>query len=104
MGEYIKVAKVGDIPSGEMLGIDVGERRIVVANVEGEFYAFDTECTHQGGPLDEGFLEGNNVQCPWHFGEFNVKSGEVESPPPGEPIAVYKVRVQGEDLEVEQPS
>lgn len=104
MGEYVKVARAGDVPPGEMIGVDVGEGRIVIANVGGEFYAFDAECTHQGGPLDEGFLEGNNVQCPWHFGEFNIKTGEVESLPPSMPIAVYKVRVRGEDLEVEQPS
>ena len=104
MAEYRKVAKVSDVPTGEMIGVEIGENRIAIANVEGQFYAFDAECTHAAGWLDLGFLEGHNVQCPVHFGEFDVKTGEAVELPASLPVGTYPVRVQGEDLEIAYPS
>jgi len=103
MGEYRKVARVRDIPAGEMIGVDVGDTKIAIANVDGQFYAFEAECTHAAGYLFEGFLEGYRVQCPVHMAEFDVRTGEVREPPASMPIHTYKVRVQGEDLEIEYP-
>ncbi len=73
---------------------------IVIANLEGEFVAFQNECTHRGGPLGEGLLENGVVECPFHAGQFNVRTGAVVSPPPTEPIKTYPVRVEGDDIKV----
>ena len=104
MSEFVKVAKVSDVPSGEVVGVDVGERRVAIANVDGQFYGIDAECTHQGGPLDEGFLEGKLLTCPWHAGDWDVETGEAQGPPVSGTLPTYGVRVAGDDLEVETPS
>ena len=62
--------------------------------------AYNT-CTHRGGPLSEGELEGDEVTCPWHGAKFKVSSGEVLSPPAPQGVGSYKVRVNGPDIELE---
>ena len=55
-------------------------------------------CTHLGGPLDEGTLEGYDVECPWHGSKFDVRSGDVTNPPAQEPVASYEVKIEGSDI------
>ncbi len=100
MAEFVRVAGVGDVPPGQMVTVEVGGAEIVIANLDGEFVAFQNECTHRGGPLGEGLLENGVVECPFHAGQFNVRTGAVVSPPPTEPIKTYPVRVEGEDIKV----
>ncbi|MEE9285249.1 MAG: non-heme iron oxygenase ferredoxin subunit [Dehalococcoidia bacterium] len=103
MAEFIKVAKVSDVPEGEVIGVEVGDTRVAIANVSGQLYAFGAECTHMGGPLDEGFLEEGLLQCPWHAGTFDVAKGEAVDAPASGAIPTFSVRVQGDDIEVEEP-
>lgn len=103
MPEFRKVARVGDVPKGHMIDIEADGTVIALANVDGQFYAFSSECTHASGWLHEGFLEGCVVECPLHFAAFDVRTGEVTAPPAGQPVQTYRVRVQGEDLEIEYP-
>ncbi len=98
MAEEVRVASVGEIPPGEMKLVALGGEEVVVANLGGQFVAFASRCTHRGGPLAEGELQGEVVVCPWHAGQFNVRTGEVVAPPPSQPIATYQVRVQGDDV------
>ena len=100
MTDFERVASVGDIPVGEMLIVQVGGDDVVLANVEGEIYAFGGECTHRSGPLGEGVLEGDTVECPFHQGRFNVKTGEVVEEPPTEPVQTFQVQVEGDDIKV----
>ncbi|KKM25724.1 hypothetical protein LCGC14_1592050, partial [marine sediment metagenome] len=72
----------------------------VLASVDGQFYAFGGECTHRGGPLGEGVLEDDTVECPWHHGRFNVKTGEVVDAPPRSPVPTYRVQIEGDDIKV----
>lgn len=101
MAEFIRVAAVGDIPEGSAKQVEVGGRKIAVFNVEGTFYAIDNTCTHDGGPLADGTLEGHEVTCPWHGALFDVRTGEVLGPPAGKDVASYPVRVQDAHVEVE---
>lgn len=103
MGEFVKVASVSEISPGEMTIVELDGQEIAIANVDGEFFAFQNECTHRGGPLGEGLLMGEVVECPFHAGQFNVKTGEVVSAPPSEPISTYAVQVEGDDVKVEKP-
>jgi nitrite reductase/ring-hydroxylating ferredoxin subunit len=101
MPDFVRVASASEIPPGEMKIVQAGGREIVVANVDGQFFAFANECTHRQGPLGEGMLlEGGVVECPFHGGQFDVRTGEVVASPPEEPIATYPVQVDGDDINV----
>lgn len=98
---FQKVASASDIPAGEMQIVEVGGREIVIANLGTKFVAFQNECTHREGPLGEGILEGNVVECPFHAGQFNVETGEVVAAPPDEPIATFPVQVDGDEISID---
>ncbi|MDO8611576.1 MAG: non-heme iron oxygenase ferredoxin subunit [Dehalococcoidia bacterium] len=100
MAEFVRVAGRGDVPAGEMLIVEIEGEEIVLANVDGQIYAFGNGCTHRGGPLGEGLLEGDEVECPFHQGRFNVKTGEAVQEPPTEPIPTYQVQLDGDDIKV----
>lgn len=67
---------MSELNPGEGKAVQVGEREIAVFNIEGDFYAIQNECTHEGGPLGQGMVFGCTVSCPWHFAEFDVTTGE----------------------------
>lgn len=77
MPDFKKIATIADIPVGEAKAYVVGDREIAVFNVAGAFYAIENSCPHQGGPLAEGFIDGNVVTCPWHAWCFDVTSGAM---------------------------
>src|SRR5690349_13677177 len=95
MAELTKVAETGEIPVGRMKQIMLAGEPVVIANVGGSFYAFGGSCTHDQGPLADGDLDGPIVTCPWHFSQFDVRSGEVVEPPAEEPVRSYPVQVEG---------
>lgn len=82
MAEFVKVASVSDIPEGEMEIVEVDAEEVAVAKL----YAFQNACTHREGPLGQGILEGEVVECPLHAGQFNVRTGEALQEPPEEPV------------------
>lgn len=100
---FVKVAETDEVPSGRMKLVDVGAERIALANASGRFYAFSDECTHDGGPLSDGELEGEIVTCPWHFSRFNIATGEIVDSPAEEAITVYEVKVEGTAVYVGGP-
>jgi len=100
MPEFVRVASVDEVPPGELKIVEVDGEDVVLANVDGEIYAIHGECTHRGGPLGEGILMGDVVECPWHGGQFSVKTGEVVAPPPTEPKATYQVQIEGNDVKI----
>jgi nitrite reductase/ring-hydroxylating ferredoxin subunit len=101
MPDFVRAASKSEIPPGEMAVVEVNGKEVAIANLDGEFVCFDNSCTHRGGPLGEGLiLEGGMVECPFHAGQFNMRTGEVVAAPPDEPIATYAVRVDGDDISV----
>ena len=101
MADFVKVAKAGEVTPGQGKMVEVGGKKIALFNVEGAFYAIDDTCTHRGGPLSEGVLNGKEVTCPWHGAVFNVTTGEVLGPPAPEGVARYTSWIEGDDIEVE---
>lgn len=87
-----------DFPVGSLRKVVSGGEDVVVANVGGKLYAMTNMCTHRGGPLDEGELEGSKVICPWHGGQFDVTTGRVVGPPPMSDEVPFDVRVEGSDV------
>jgi ferredoxin-NADP reductase/nitrite reductase/ring-hydroxylating ferredoxin subunit len=74
---FVKVASKNDLKEGGLLRVEPEGKPIVLSLVEGKIYAMDATCTHQGGPLNEGTLEGHDLTCPWHNAVFDVRSGRV---------------------------
>ncbi len=98
MNEFVKVASTSDLSDGKMIAVEVGDARILIANVGGSYYALDEVCTHAGGPLAKGSIEGNEVECPWHGSRFDLTTGEVTSPPATKSLTRYAVRIEGRDI------
>ncbi len=104
MAEFRTVARGSDMAPGEMKLVDVDGEEVVIANVDGEYFAFNNTCTHEGGPLVEGELAGDIVTCPWHFTPFNVKTGEAqEGGVTDDPVPTYEVRLEGDDIQIRKP-
>ena len=98
MEGFVKVAVTTDLPLGEIMLVEVNDERVVLANMDGQYYAVADECTHAGCPLSDGELDGAVLKCPCHGGEFDVRTGAVVSPPADEPLAQYAVRIDGNDI------
>jgi 3-phenylpropionate/trans-cinnamate dioxygenase ferredoxin subunit len=103
MPGFVKVASVQDIPENEARAFEYDGRRIAVYNVGGQLYATTDICSHAYAELSEGFLDADDctIECPLHGSRFDIRTGAVLSLPAFEPIAVYPVRVEGEDVLVE---
>ncbi len=101
MADFQTVAKASEVAPGELKHVELaGDTQVCLANVDGTFYAIGGECTHMGGPLGEGELDGTTVTCPWHGAMFNVTTGEVLGAPADDPEPKYEVRVEGDDVQV----
>lgn len=93
--EFVEVAKAGELRPGTMKRIDLGARRILLANVEGRLCAVDDTCTHEEASLSTGVLKGRLVKCPLHGSRFDVCSGEALEEPAQENLRSYPVRLEG---------
>ena len=101
MSEWIKVARMGDIPQGQVKVFQVKGQRLVLANVNGQHFAVQDLCTHDNGPLGEGELIEELVECPRHGARFNVKTGEAITLPAVVPVKTFPVKASGNDILVE---
>ena len=99
MAEFVRVAKVGDVPSGEGRVVIVGEKEIALFRVGDAYHAIGNTCLHQGGPLGEGWIDGRIVSCPWHGWTYDVTTGACTLAP-GAQVPSYPVKVEGDDIYV----
>jgi nitrite reductase/ring-hydroxylating ferredoxin subunit len=95
---FVKVADTNDIQPSQMKEVEVEGENICVVNLGGKYYAIGSICTHEGGPLADGTLEGYEVECPWHSSKFDIRTGEVTSPPASEPEPAYELKVDGTNI------
>ncbi len=95
---FIRVADTKDIAPSQMKEVQVDGESICIANIDGKYYAIGSICTHEGGPLADGTLDGYEVECPWHNSKFDVRTGEVKSPPANEPEPSYEVKIEGNNV------
>jgi len=98
MADFVKVASASEIPAGQLKGFTVNGVKILVANVSGALHCMGSQCTHKGGPLDEGDLSGSEVTCPWHGGTFDVTTGDATAPPAMVPAKKFEVKVQNGEI------
>jgi nitrite reductase/ring-hydroxylating ferredoxin subunit len=100
LAQFIKAAQRGDIPEGSGKIIETGGRTLALFHSNGQFYAIDNACMHQGGPLGEGEVYGTRVVCPWHGWEYDFSTGcNVDNP--SMKLSCFVVKVEGDDVLVE---
>ena len=102
--KFHKAAKTRDISPGTVISVQVNGKGVAICNVDGSFFAIADICTHDGGSLDQGELEGNTIECPRHGAMFNVRTGAVVEGPAVDPVAAYQVQVQGDNILVAMDS
>ena len=102
---FVSVAETAEIPSGKMKIVKLEEKEILIANVNGKYYAIGNRCTHAGGNLSNGSLEGSVVTCPKHGAKFDVTTGKVVSGPKVlflrlkiKDESSFEVKVKGKDI------
>ena len=104
MTGFVPAARLADVPPGTGVGVEVEGRAVAVFNVDGTLHAIEDVCTHAGAKLSEGPLEGRRVTCPWHHAVFDVPTGEACGGPAFSDVAVYEVRVEGDQVLVRVPA
>ena len=101
MSRWIRLCGVADAPAhGQVREVETEGVAYCLANVDGTLSVLDNVCPHRHGPLGQGWLEGEYVVCPWHSWTFNTKTGVAEFPP-NESVAVFPVRIEGDDVLIE---
>jgi nitrite reductase/ring-hydroxylating ferredoxin subunit len=95
--DFVKVANTEDIQPSQMKEVEVNGEKACLANVEGKYYAIGNVCTHLGGPLAQGKLEGYEVQCPWHGSRFDIRTGKVARPPAMRSEPTYEIKIEEDD-------
>src|SRR5262245_51744047 len=106
-GKWLSAGSVDELPPGlvRLVVDEADDLRIAVCNVDGRFYAIEDVCTHDGGPLGQGFLEGEEIECPRHGARFNVLTGDATLMPAVMPVQTFPVRVEdGEILVSTEPA
>lgn len=98
---FIKVAQVGDIPDGKGIEVAVNGKKLALFHCNGTYYAIDNLCTHRNASLAEGECIGDQVACPLHGAVFHLPTGQHLSPPARIGVKTYKVRVMGNEVQVE---
>jgi 3-phenylpropionate/trans-cinnamate dioxygenase ferredoxin subunit len=101
MAGFAKVGRVGDLQPGEKKIVDVHGTPVVLVNLNGNYYALEDVCTHDGGPLGEGELDDGQLVCPRHGARFDVLTGDALTLPAFEPVPKYEVRIEHGDVLVE---
>jgi nitrite reductase/ring-hydroxylating ferredoxin subunit len=101
MPSRIELCKVEDVGEGEVRKIEAADLTLAVYNLEGEFYVTDDHCTHGPGSLSEGFIDGDLVECNFHQGVFNIRTGEVVQPPCMVPVKTYKTVIEAGRVYIE---
>lgn len=92
--EFVEIAPASELPAGERLFVELGDKPIVIFNIAGQYFAIGDICTHDDGPLGDGVLEGNNIVCPRHGAEFDVRTGQAMQMPAVIDIPAYPVQIQ----------
>jgi len=97
MSDFVRVAKVSEIPDPGKMLVEVGDRLVALIHAAGRFYALDDVCTHDGGPLSEGPLDpqAGTITCPRHGAKFDIRTGAALTMPATKPTQAHEVKVEG---------
>jgi 3-phenylpropionate/trans-cinnamate dioxygenase ferredoxin subunit len=98
MSQFVKVARVSEVPDPGTMLVEVGDRVVALFHVEGEFFALDDVCTHDGGPLSDGRLDDHTIACPRHGARFDLRTGAALTMPATQPTGAHEVKVEAGDV------
>ena len=98
---WVRVASTDDLAAGAAKVVEAGGKRLALCNTGEGFFAIDDMCTHDRGPLDQGKLIGNRIECPRHGAQFDVTTGRAVVLPAVRPVKTYPTRVEDGQVEVE---
>ena len=102
--EFVKICTENEIAEGQVKTFEINDMAIAVARFEGQVYALDDVCTHDGGDLGAGAVVRGQIQCPRHGARFDLKTGAVTQMPAIFPIGTYEVRIENGDVLIAIPS
>ena len=94
MNDWVTVGPIEQLPPGERRVVNVDETQIIVVNLDGRYYAIEDICTHDGGKLTGGTIEGDQIICPRHGARFCLRTGSALSAPAYEPTSSFPVRIE----------
>ena len=94
MSDWVSVAPASEFPPGTHRVVDVDGAQVAVFNLDGDYFAIEDVCTHDGGILTGGPVDGDQVVCPRHGARFSIKTGEALTPPAFEPVSKLPVRIE----------
>ena len=97
---YIAVAQTSEIPVGAFKAVQTGGKNLLVCHTPSGFHVIDDTCTHDDGPLGDGWLDGEVIECPRHGAKFDVTTGKVLCLPAAVPVKSYPVVVEGDQIKV----
>jgi 3-phenylpropionate/trans-cinnamate dioxygenase ferredoxin subunit len=95
---FVRAAQVSDVAPGQVKVVEVEGEDVALCNVDGEIYAIADVCTHDDGPLGQGCLHGDQIECPRHGARFNVRTGQALGLPAVVPLPTFAVQVEGDDI------
>jgi 3-phenylpropionate/trans-cinnamate dioxygenase ferredoxin subunit len=98
MSSFTPVATVSEIPDPGCKVVEVDDQLVVVIHTAGHWYAIDDVCTHDGGPLGEGELDGYSIACPRHGAKFDVRTGAALTMPATKPTGVHEIKIEGDNV------
>ena len=98
MSEFTRVCKTSEIPDPGKAVFEVDDRFVVVIHMDGGFYVLDDSCTHDGGPLGEGLLDGFQIACPRHGALFDIRTGQALTMPAVRGTTSHEVKIEGADV------
>jgi len=99
--DFASGISIGELADGTMLAGHVGDEPVLLARQGDEFFAIGANCTHYGGPLSEGLLDGETVRCPWHHACFSLRTGQALHAPALSPVACWAVARHGDRIVVQ---
>lgn len=97
----IRLCSTDDVDFDSAVRVETDDLVLAVFNIDGLFYVTDDTCTHGPGSLSEGAISGHVVECDFHYGAFDVRTGEVAAPPCMIPLRTYKVIIENGDVLIE---
>lgn len=100
MSEFVPVAKLSELAGTRKVCVEIDNRYLVIVELDGQIYCLDDVCTHDGGPLGEGEIEGNCLVCPRHGAKFDIRTGAAVCMPATEPTGSHQVRIDGNQISV----
>ena len=101
MRRRIELCRAADVSVGTPLRVEAEGLVVAVFNLDGEYFVTDDACTHGPGSLGEGYVDGDVVECNFHGGQFNIRTGAVVAPPCMEPVKTYRARVEDGTVVIE---